>query len=231
MGDVIPESEQVELYDGPRGKRRIQLRKTPIGIAVLIVAVVVLSALSVSLWSLADHYHDSKYRSQHVLMSFLWSAVQLVPAGIDDMLDASTRTDHERLSSAQFAIMNLRAAYAASRSIEVMYPDNSQEAETFVAIGRAASQLDHVVSHYESNLMNALVHNVSYEANQTVNSLFHNACLQAGNLSDMLYSAFDQTRDWSADPYSHVKRLDLTAVRETADQLESLGIQLAHFLP
>lgn len=217
---------QSELVNDRRRRRLAPIRKMTIVTAMFIVAVIALAGLSISLFGLAQHYHDSKYRAQYQLVSSLLVSVSSAQAAIEDMVDGSV-PEYERLGDAVSANRALEEAQHASYAINVMYPGDSHESAAFSAIGISMRQAQIVVSFYDSKLIGALSHNTTYESNDTVNSLFLNITGKMADLNDLVSAGIDNSQDWQRNPYSLVKKMDLASIEDLSKQIEDIGRELA----
>ena len=224
------ESELHEPRERRKAARKAILKRMTVVNAVFIVAIIALAGISISLFGLASHYHDSKYRAQYELVSIFADSILTARSNIQNMKDDSL-PDYDRLGTAVSASIYLGQAEKAAYAIDVMYPRDSKQSAAFVSIETATGQAQHVVYSYESKLDSAIQHNTTYESNSTVNALFTNATGEMTNLVDLVLASWDDARDWQKDPYSLVNRMDLVAIVSAATQLEDTCNQLALLMP
>jgi hypothetical protein len=225
---------EAELYGSEERRkenRKSVLKRLTVVNAIFIVAVIALAGISVSLFSLANDYHDAKYRAQYVLVDSLIGSMNTAQPNIRGMID-STDPGSSRLAQSAYADANLKEASACAFAISVMYPDGSKESDAFQSVERAIDQTKYVVFSYNVNLYSRFVYNNSYyEPNYTINSLYLNVTEQMIVLADLLFAGMDSSRDWQSSPYSLVKRMDLDAIEQASSQLEETGVLLHSLMP
>jgi hypothetical protein len=225
--------EPIQKAPGERRKekRKSVFRSSTVVNAIFMVAVIALAGISVSLLTLANDYHDAKYRAQYVLVNSLVESMNTAKPSISGMID-STYPNSSRLAQSEYADATLKDASACASAISVMYPDGGKESDAFKSVYRAIAQTERVVYSYSVNLYARVVYNNNYyESNSTVNSLYLNVTEQMTVLTDHLFAGVDSSRDWQSSPYSLVKRMDLDAIEQASSQLEETGIQLLSLVP
>lgn len=222
------------VSDQPRLNRNSARRRNA-SFAVLIVAVVLLSGLSISYYSLSKHYHDAKYRAQHELVTSLVAdlgygrftlEVSGAQRGISVMINDSYLS-FVRLEYCRIAISSLQSAAGEAQSIAVMYPNGSLEWRTFENLSDALEPLHRfILQEYRDNLWEASFANASYETNDTVRTLFRTVGDEMASIVNLLNAGFDKSRDWHTEPYSLVKRMDLAAIDQSVNNLVDATSQL-----
>jgi len=225
------ESELYEPVERRREKRKSVLKRLTIVNAIFIIAIIALAGISVSLFSLANDYHDAKYKAQYVLADTLIDSMTAAQPNIRDMIDSSN-PGSSRLAQSAYADANLKEARACAYAISVMYPDGSKESVTFQSVERAIDQTEYVVYSYNALLYSRFIYNNSlWESNSTINSMYLSVTDQMTSLADLLSAGMDSSRDWQSSPYSLLKRMDLEAIAQASGQLEATGVVLHSILP
>jgi len=229
--------DEPELHDPDERKKekRRARRKALLGRvtkvnAILIVAVVALSVTSASLFYLADHYHDSKYRAQYKIVAGLWDSLFGAYHQFSYMVDVDNPS-YERYGMAVYSHACVQRAQGEALMIDAMYSTDSPESDAFRSLERALGQMEYVVASYESQLQQAFQGNRTYESNVTVNTLLETASQQMASLRDLLYAGFDQAVSYVDDPYSLIKRMDLESIESMSGQLEDTAHELRLLLP
>jgi hypothetical protein len=191
--------------------------------------IIALAGVSVSLFSLANHYHDSKYKAQYKIVSTLCDSIR-GSNGFQAMIDSDIPA-HERYADTVYVDVRIKQAQSEALAIDAMYSRGSEESDAFTSIERAFGQMEHVVAAYENKLFYAFQLNMTYESNTTINALLMNASQEMSDLVDLIFAGIDQSRDWNKSPYSLVKRMDLAEIVNVSARLEGTAHELRLLLP
>jgi|GEM_PF-1774768 len=221
-------SIQRESHNGKGAKDAVP-RAPKMIVAVLAVALIVLVVLSVSLWSLERDYHDAKYKAQHALVSILSDSL-VYAASETSTIAHSSNPEPWRLAHAAMSEGLVQQSEYAAWAIQVMYPENSTESSTFDSLSNALATTYTTVGQYRSNLQLAMEAGETYVVNETVAGLFNEVANRLGNLSALVHVGLEGSRDWIKDPFSSVKLMDLSTIRDEAAELENVNAVLIHLL-
>ncbi len=219
---------EVELFDA-RARRKAKGRKPSIVTVVFIVAVLALASLSVALGGLAQHYHDSKYRSQYWLVVSLSNSIASSRSGIDNSVRSSSPLD-ERVASSVYAEAHLAEAKDLSYSLQLMYEEGSKESDAFDAVHQALDVTGMVMWRIEDRLGDWQTTNISNEFNISAASSLGNITDLMVDLGGLVYAGVDESRDFIESPYSLVKRMDLDAIAQVSSKILAISIELSHWM-
>ena len=215
-----------EAADKNRSKGHSASRGTRVALAVLIVAVVVLSGISISYYSLSKHYYDAKYKAQYEIVSSLIVSLGNAMDGISWMINDTFPT-FSRLDGSEIAKVNLDHAERETVSIAVMYPRSSLERNAFENLSGPFGWIGReLVGEYRDRLFNSVNANSSYVTNETVKSRFLAINAEISRVVVLLNDGIDGSVDWDAHPYSLVKRMDLQEIEKATKDLADAGTQL-----
>ena len=212
--------EEVVLFD-PEIRRKANRRKPSVVAVVFIVAIVVLASMSMLLGGLAQHYHDSKYRSQYWQVVSLSNAISFSQSGIAGSVDPNA-TIGERYGSGIYAQSNLVEAEDLSYSIQLMYPDGSEESVTLLSVHATMRNAELMMWRINDRLDDWLMYNTTYEFNATVLSSVSKVLDLMHDLANLVYDGVDQNRDFIDHPYSLVKRMNLSEITNVCSQTDDI---------
>ncbi len=206
-----------------------RLKRAKIVIAVLVAAVVLLSSLSIGLWGLSQHYHDSKYRAQYVLVRAFANATAEASATLQYLVDPTQSYSNQGIAS-DLAWMRLKQAHSASDAIGAMYPRGGREAAAFNNLSRGVYEMEWDMTYVRGWFIGSEPQNYSYPFSSATTALFNESIAELLLLSIVAQSGVDSSRNWYSEPYSLVNRMDLSSIQEMGTHLEDTCHQLEYVL-
>jgi hypothetical protein len=193
-----------------RSAKRLRLWYLVIVIAV--AAILVFSMLSVLLYRQMQDYHDSKYRSQYVIVSDISTYAQLVDSHVVTMTNTSLTLD-DRAIAGTSAVSDLRYLSSLVLAIREMYLADSEKNDTFYALGLAVDTLGVNAETVYDNLLRNLTDGIPMLEHPALNANLGTAAALVGSLSQVLDAGFKEGADFEKHPYSIVSNLDLASIR------------------
>lgn len=181
--------------------------------AIIIAVIVVLSALTAIYYASAQHYKDSKYRAQYVLVTDIIAAIPETNSSLEDIIDDDLDNGWRR-SAALYAQARTQGMADCLEAIEAMYVVGDEKNTVFASLRSAFENL-------AETLEDCYVTLSSPERDVTA---AQEAAVEAsmpilGSIRTLLMEGVDPEADWQESPYALVDRMQLDALELAAQEL------------